>query len=247
LKPIWGEKKNRQMWFDAKNLKVHYSKVEALKSVSLGLDEGMIVTLIGSNGAGKSTTLRAISGLVRMTSGKIWFQGKRIDIMSPYKIARLGIAHVPEGKRLFVSMSVIDNLLMGAYLIKSGTEVAKVLEGIYKHFPILKERHLQLAGSLSGGEQQMLATARALMGAPKLLLMDEPSLGLSPVLVQEVASMIKDINRDGVSIILVEQNARMALRLSQRAYVLEVGQVVFEGDAKELANDEHVKKAYLGG
>jgi len=235
------------MWFEAKNLQVHYSKVEALKSISLGLEDGMIVTLIGSNGAGKSTTLRAISGLVRMTSGEIWFQGKRIDRMSPYKIARLGISHVPEDKRLFASMSVIDNLLMGAYLIKNGREVAKVLEKIYGHFPILKERHLQLAGSLSGGEQQMLATARALMGNPKLLIMDEPSLGLSPVLVQEVANMIKDINRNGIGIMLVEQNARMALRLAHRAYVLEAGKIVFEGDAKELANDEHVKKAYLGG
>jgi len=235
------------MWFETKSLQVHYSRIEALKGVSLELDEGMIVTLIGSNGAGKSTTLKAISGLLKLTSGEIWFQGERIDKLTNYKITRLGIAHVPEGKRLFASMSVIENLKMGAYLIKNREEVTKALERMYEHFPILKERHLQLAGSLSGGEQQMLATARALMMSPKLLLMDEPSLGLSPMLVQEVANIIKNIYQDGVSIILVEQNARMALRLAQRAYVLEVGKVVLEGDAKTLSNDEHVKKVYLGG
>jgi branched-chain amino acid transport system ATP-binding protein len=235
------------MLLKVKSLQVHYERVEALKDLSLELEEGMIVALIGANGAGKSTTLKAISGLIRLSSGEIWFQGKRIDKMVPYKIARLGIAHVPEGKRLFPSMSVAENLDMGAYIIKDKIKAAKTLDTIYEHFPVLKERRTQLAVSLSGGEQQMLATARALMSNPNMLLMDEPSLGLSPVFVQKVKSIIEDINRNGVSIILVEQNARMALRLAHKAYVLEVGKVVLEGDAKKLSDDEHVKKAYLGG
>lgn len=235
------------MLFEAKNLRIHYERVEALKGVSLGLYEGNIVALIGANGAGKSTTLRAISGLVKLTSGEIWYHGQRIDKMTPYKVARLGIAHVPEGKRLFQDMSVAENMEMGAYMVKNRRQIDSILEQIYGHFAILKERRTQRAASLSGGEQQMLATARALMSSPKLLLMDEPSLGLSPVLVREVASMIRDINRDGVSIILVEQNARMALRMAHRAYVLEVGNIVLEGDTRELADNEHVKKAYLGG
>jgi branched-chain amino acid transport system ATP-binding protein len=235
------------MLLKVKSLQVHYARVEALKDLSLELDEGMIVALIGANGAGKSTTLKAISGLVRLSSGEIWFQDKRIDKMVPYEIARLGIAHVPEGKRLFPAMSVSENLDMGAYIIKDKIKAAKALETIYEHFPILKERRAQLAGSLSGGQQQMLATARALMSDPHILLMDEPSLGLSPVFVQKVKGIIEDINRKGVSIVLVEQNARMALRLAHKAYVLEVGKVVLEGDARKLSDDEHVKKAYLGG
>jgi branched-chain amino acid transport system ATP-binding protein len=235
------------MLLKVKSLQVHYDRVEALKDLSLELDEGMIVALIGANGAGKSTTLKAISGLVRLSSGEIWFQDKRIDKMVPYEIARLGIAHVPEGKRLFPAMSVSENLDMGAYIIKDKIKAAKALETIYEHFPILKERRAQLAGSLSGGQQQMLATARALMSDPHILLMDEPSLGLSPVFVQKVKGIIEDINRKGVSIVLVEQNARMALRLAHKAYVLEVGKVVLEGDARKLSDDEHVKKAYLGG
>jgi branched-chain amino acid transport system ATP-binding protein len=241
------EKRNEAMLFEAKNLQVHYSRVEALKRVSLQLDEGKIVTLIGSNGAGKSTTLRAISGLLKLTAGEIWFQGNRIDKLASYKIARMGIAHVPEGKKLFPTMSVMENLLMGAYLIRNRKDATRAMEGVCKHFPILEERRFQLAGSLSGGEQQMLATARALIAHPKLLLMDEPSLGLSPMMVKEVGKIIRDINKEGVSIILVEQNARMALKLANKAYVLEVGKVVLEGDAAKLANDEHVKKAYLGG
>ena len=235
------------MLLKAKNLQIHYAKIEALKDVSLELNEGMIVALIGANGAGKSTTLKAISGLVKLSSGEIWFKDKRIDKMAPHKIAKLGIAHVPEGKRLFPSMSVGDHLDMGAYTINDKRKVAETLDTIYEHFPVLKEKRSQLAASLSGGQQQMLATARALMANPKLLLMDEPSLGLSPFLVKEVGNIIRDINRNGVSIILVEQNARMALRLAHKAYVLEVGKIVLEGNARELANDDHVRKAYLGG
>lgn len=181
------------------------------------------------------------------TSGEIWYQGKRIDGVPLHEIVRLGIAHIPEGRRVFATMTVLDNLQLGAYLRKDKREIARDLEKIFEHFPVLKERLGQPAGSLSGGEQQMLATARALMTSPKLLLMDEPSLGLSPILVEEVGNIVTDINRGGVSVILVEQNARMALRLADKAYVLEVGSIALEGNAKELANDEHVKKAYLGG
>jgi branched-chain amino acid transport system ATP-binding protein len=235
------------MLLEVRNLRVHYGKAEALKGISLGVEEGTIITLIGANGAGKTTTLRTISGLKAPTSGEIWFQGKRIDGMPPNVIVTLGIAHVPEGRRIFAPMTVLENLEMGAYVRKDRHEVARNLERIFEHFPVLKQRRGQQAGSLSGGEQQMLAVARALMASPKLLLMDEPSLGLSPVLVEEVGNIITDINRGGVSIILVEQNARMALMLAHRGYVLEVGSIALEGDAKELANDEHVKKAYLGG
>lgn len=235
------------MLVKAKNLLIYYGRVQALNDVSLELSEGMIIALIGANGAGKSTTLKAISGLVRLTSGEIWFRDKRIDKITPHKITRLGVAHVPEGKRLFPLMSVEENLELGAYIIKEKKEVATALGTIYEHFPVLGEKRRQPAGSLSGGQQQMLATARALMSKPNLLLMDEPSLGLSPLFVQEVSNIISNINRIGVSIILVEQNARMALRLAHRAYVLEVGKVVLEGEAKMISRDEYVKKAYLGG
>ncbi|MBA7685952.1 High-affinity branched-chain amino acid transport ATP-binding protein LivF [subsurface metagenome] len=235
------------MLLEIKDLKVHYGKAEALKGISMGIEEGTIVTLIGANGAGKTTTLRTISGAKAPTSGKIWFQGERIDDLPPHEIARRGIAHVPEGRRVLATMTVLENLEMGAYLRKDKSGIARDLENIYEHFPVLKERRRQMAGSLSGGEQQMLATARAMMAGPKLLLMDEPSMGLSPVLVEEVGKMITNINQTGVTIMLVEQNARIALRLADRAYVLEVGNIVLAGEAKELINDEHVKKAYLGG
>lgn len=235
------------MLLEIKDLKVHYGKAEALKGISMGIEEGTIVTLIGANGAGKTTTLRTISGAKAPTSGKIWFQGERIDDLPPHEIARRGIAHVPEGRRVLATMTVLENLEMGAYLRKDKSGIARDLENIYEHFPVLKERRRQMAGSLSGGEQQMLATARAMMAGPKLLLMDEPSMGLSPVLVGEVGKMITNINQTGVTIMLVEQNARIALRLADRAYVLEVGNIVLAGEAKELINDEHVKKAYLGG
>lgn len=235
------------MFFEIKNLVVKYGKSSALKGISLEVNKDEIVTLIGSNGAGKTTTLKAISGIVRPGSGEIIFINKRIEKTSPHEILRLGIAQIPEGRRTFSTMSVLENMEMGAYSRKNKREIKRDLEHMYEYFPILGTRRKQHAGSLSGGEQQMLAIARALMSSPKLLLMDEPSLGLAPVLVREVGNIIKNINRDGMSIILVEQNARMALRVAHRAYVLEVGQIALKGDAKDLLYDEHVKKAYLGG
>ena len=235
------------MLLEIKDLRVHYGRAEALKGISISVEEGTIVALIGANGAGKTTTLRTISGLKRPTSGEIWFQGKRIDRMQAHHIIKLGIGHIPEGRGVFAPMTVLDNLLMGAYLRKDRDQIDKDIDSIYQHFPILKERSKQGAGSLSGGEQQMLAVGRALMNNPKLLLMDEPSMGLSPILVADVGNIIRDINRTGITIILVEQNARMALELANKAYVLEVGSITLKGDAKELANDERVKKAYLGG
>jgi branched-chain amino acid transport system ATP-binding protein len=232
---------------EIKSLRVHYGKAEALKQISLKVDEGAIITLIGANGAGKTTTLRTISGLKFPTSGEIWFKGKRIDGMAVNEIVKMGIAHIPEGRMVFAPMTVFDNLRMGAYLRKDKHGIAKDIEGMYDHFPILRERQGQQAGRLSGGEQQMLAIARALMAKPKLLLMDEPSMGLSPLLVEEVGNIIANINKSGISIMLVEQNARMALELANKAYILEVGNITLEGDAKELANHEQVKKAYLGG
>jgi len=235
------------MLLEIKDLKVHYGRAEALKGISLSVDEGEIVALIGANGAGKTTTLRTISGLKGPTSGEIWFQGKRIDGMPAHDIVKLGIAHIPEGRIVFAPMTVLDNLRMGAYLRKDKHQIARDLDIMYEHFPVLKERRKQLSGSLSGGEQQMLVIARALMASPKLLLMDEPSMGLSPILVEQVGNIISDINKIGIGIILVEQNARMALSLANKAYILEVGSITLEGDAKELANDERVRKAYLGG
>ena len=232
---------------EIKSLRVHYGKAEALKQISLRIDEGAIVTLIGANGAGKTTTLRTISGLKFPTSGEIWFKGNRIDGMAVNEIVKMGIAHIPEGRMVFAPMTVFDNLRMGAYLRKDKHGIAKDVEGMYDHFPILRERHGQQAGRLSGGEQQMLAIARALMAKPKLLLMDEPSMGLSPLLVEEVGNIITNINKSGISIMLVEQNARMALELANKAYILEVGGIVLQGSAQELANNERVKKVYLGG
>jgi branched-chain amino acid transport system ATP-binding protein len=232
---------------EIKHLRVHYGKAEALKQISLNVDEGAIVTLIGANGAGKTTTLRAISGLKVPTSGEIWFKGKRIDGRPVHDIVKLGIAHIPEGRMVFAPMTVFDNLRMGAYLRKDKHEIRKDLEAMYGHFPILGKRQEQMAGRLSGGEQQMLAIARALMAKPKLLLMDEPSMGLSPLLVEEVGNIIGSINKSRISIMLVEQNARMALELASKAYILEVGDITLQGDAQELANNERVKKVYLGG
>jgi branched-chain amino acid transport system ATP-binding protein len=232
---------------EIKDLRVHYGRAEALKGISVVVHEGSIVTLIGANGAGKTTTLRAISGLKRPSSGEIIFWEKRIDGMPAHRIVKIGIAHIPEGRMVFAPMTVLDNLKMGAHRRKDRGGIAKDLNNIYDHFPVLKERLGQQAGSLSGGEQQMLATARALMAKPKLLLMDEPSMGLSPLMVGQVGKIIKNINQDGVSIMLVEQNARMALSLANTAYILEVGRIVLEGNAKELADDDNVRKAYLGG
>jgi branched-chain amino acid transport system ATP-binding protein len=235
------------MLLEIKDLKVNYGRAETLKAISINLDEASIVSIVGANGAGKSTILRTISGLKRPTSGEIWFQGNRIDGLPAHTIVRLGIVQIPEGGMIFAPMTVLVNLKMGAYLRKDKAQVTKDLDSVYQLFPILKERSGQRAGTLSGGEQRMLAISRALMATPKLLLMDEPSMGLAPMLVEEIGKKIKDIERIGLSIILVEQNTRMAFRLSNKAYVLELGSIILEGDPKELANDERVKKIYLGG
>jgi len=234
------------MLLETKNMRVLYQKAEALRGVSLSVAEGEIITLVGANGAGKSTILKTISGLVKPSSGEIWFSDKRIDRLTPQKIVGRGISLVPEGRGIFRDMSVHHNLRMGAYLRKGG-EVSKDLEKVYDFFPALGERRTQQGGSLSGGEQQMLAIARALMSKPHLLLLDEPSLGLSPLMTATIAKTITEIKQqEGVSIILVEQNARVALRLANRGYVLENGSIVLEGEASELLHSEYIRKAYLG-
>ncbi len=235
------------MLLEVKGLSVKYGIAEAVREVSIDVEDGSVVAVVGANGAGKTTILRTISGLKQPTAGEIWFQGERIDTMAPHEIVRRGIAHIPEGRIVFAPMTVLDNLKMGAYLRHDKNDVARDLDATYQYFPILKKRSRQLAGSLSGGEQQMLAIARALMAKPKLLTMDEPSMGLSPKLVGEVGKIIKDISESGVSIILVEQNARLAFRVSNKAYVLETGSISLGGPSKELEEDERVKKAYLGG
>jgi branched-chain amino acid transport system ATP-binding protein len=234
------------MALEIRDLRVSYSGAEVLKGISLTVAHGEIVTLIGSNGAGKTTTLRAMSGLKRPAGGEIWFDGKRIDGILPQGIVQMGIIHVPEGRGLFPFMSVSENLKLGAFLRKDRSEVSKDMLQVLHHFPRLRERGKQQAGTLSGGEQQMLAIACALMGRPSLLLLDEPSSGIAPIVVQEIGNAIADINRSGTSILLVEQNARLALGLASRGYVLETGSIVLEGMARELANSEHVKRAYLG-
>lgn len=235
------------MLLEVKNIKVRYDKVEALKGISLTTPEDAIVTLLGGNGAGKTTTLNAISGVVSVASGEIWFKGERIDKLPGEEIVAKGIAQVPEGRRVFPFMTVFENMKIGAYHRKWNSEVSKDIEMLYEHFPRLQERRGQKAGSLSGGEQQMLVMARALMAKPDLLLLDEPSLGLSPILVEEIGRIITEIHNRGVATILVEQNARMALGMSQFGYVLEVGKIVLEGNTKELSQDPRVKAAYLGG
>jgi branched-chain amino acid transport system ATP-binding protein len=245
LKPIWGKRRGR-MLLEIKDLWVHYGRAEAVKGISMEVEEGSVVTLIGANGAGKTTTLRTISGLKRPTSGEIWYQSKRIDSLAPHEVVRRGITHVPEGRQLFYSLSVMQNLEMGGFLLKGRSDFKKNLESMLEHFPNLRERIKNPATDLSGGEQQMVAVARALMSNPKVVLMDEPSLGLSPIMVNEVAEIITQIKKTGVTIVLVEQNARMALRLANTAYVLEVGTIALKGDAKIIAKDEYVTKAYLG-
>jgi len=236
------------MFFEVKDIVVHYDRTMALKGISLQAGEGEIITLIGANGAGKSTALRTISGLQPLTAGEIWFDGKKISGWPPHEIVSLGIAHVPEGRHVFPYMTVGENLLMGAYLRKGKTEVRQDLERIYAHFPRLKERLKQEAGKLSGGEQQMLTMGRALMATPRLLLLDEPSLGLSPIMVREIAKAILEINaKRKVSMILVEQNARMALKLSSVGHVLETGKIVLSGPSQDLLKNDHVRRAYLGG
>lgn len=235
------------MLLEINNLFVHYDKAEAIRDVSLRVEEGSITTLIGANGAGKSTILRAISGLKKITSGEIWFRDKRVDGVAPNKIVGMGVAHVPEGRRVFGLMTVAHNLRVGAYLQKDKKKFNQDLESVFHHFPRLKERTSQLAKTLSGGEQQMLAMGRALMAAPKILLLDEPSLGLAPLMVQEIARIIKEIKDSGLSVILVEQNASLALKLADKGCVLETGRVALEGNADELINNDYIKKAYLGG
>ncbi len=234
------------MLLEINDVEVHYHKVAALKGVNMAVPDDGIVTIIGANGAGKSTTLRAISGLVRLSQGEIIFAGKRIDTLAPEKIVALGIAHVPEGRRVFPDLTVEENLRTGAFLRSDKSAIESDLEDVFKRFPRLKERRGQWARSLSGGEQQMLAIGRALMSRPKMLIMDEPSMGLSPVMVQEMALIIRDIVERGVPVVLVEQNAELALRLARYAYVLETGKIVLEGPALELHDNEHVRRAYLG-
>jgi len=235
------------MLLEVRDIRVHYNKVEALKGVSLAVPEGSIVTIIGANGAGKTTTLRTISGLERVTEGEIWFAGERIDHLMPEDIVARGIAHVPEGRRVFPDLTVEENLRTGAFLRRDAGEIEGDLEDVYEHFPRLKERRKQWAKTLSGGEQQMLAIGRALMSKPKLLLLDEPSMGLSPVLVQEITGIIAKIAAQGVPVVLVEQNAALALRLAEFAYVLETGSLALQGPAVELRENDHVRQAYLGG
>jgi branched-chain amino acid transport system ATP-binding protein len=229
-----------------KNIVVYYGGVQALKGISLEIEEGTITGLIGSNGAGKTTTLRAISGLIPISSGEIWFGGRRIDGRSPERIVSLGIVQVPEGKRLFLEMTVLDNLLAGAYLRKDKDRLGRDLKRIYGYFPVLEKAQNRLASHLSGGEQQMLAIGRGLMASPKLLLLDEPSLGLSPLLTKEVAGIIRRIAQEGVSILLIEQNANLAFQLVRKIYVMETGTITLEGHPSDLQNDPHVKEAYLG-
>ncbi len=226
---------------------VYYGAIHALKKMSLEVEQGTIVTLIGANGAGKTTTLKTISGILRPKSGTITYKEKDITKVAPEKIVSLGISQVPEGRRIFPTMSVLENLEMGAYLRKDKKVVLKDMENVFNRFPRLMERRKQLAGTLSGGEQQMLAIGRALMARPELLLMDEPSMGLAPLLVKEIFEIIKDINSRGTTILLVEQNANMALSVADKAYVIETGEIVLQGSAEQLMKSEDVKKAYLGG
>lgn len=228
------------------DLQVYYGVIQALKGISFEVNEGEVIALIGANGAGKTTILHTVTGLINQKAGKIEFEGKDISHTPAYKIVAEGMAHVPEGRRVFAELSVYDNLMMGAYTRKDKKEIAETLAMVYKRFPRLEERKKQMAGTLSGGEQQMLAMGRALMSHPKLIVMDEPSMGLSPLLVKEIFAIIREVNKQGITILLVEQNAKMALAISDRAYVLETGTITLSGDAQELLNDTRVKKAYLG-
>ena len=228
------------------DLQVYYGVIQALKGISFEVNEGEVIALIGANGAGKSTILHTVTGLINQKAGKIEFEGKDISHTPAYKIVAEGMAHVPEGRRVFAELSVYDNLMMGAYTRKDKKEIAETLAMVYKRFPRLEERKKQMAGTLSGGEQQMLAMGRALMSKPKIILMDEPSMGLSPIFVNEIFDIIKAVSASGTTVLLVEQNAKKALSIADRAYVLETGKIILEGDAKVLMNDERVKKAYLG-
>jgi branched-chain amino acid transport system ATP-binding protein len=231
---------------EAKNLTVHYGKSVAINDVSLEVAEGSIVSLIGANGAGKSTVLRALSGLVPLSAGEIWFLGKRIDKMTPADIVKMGLVQVPEGRWLFPHLSVLINLQLGATIRNNKKEINEDLQKVYERFPRLWERRKQKAGTLSGGEQQMLAIGRGLMAKPKLFLLDEPSLGLAPIVVENLGDVIEDVNKEGVSVLLVEQNVPLALRVAQRGYALQIGKVVLEGDIEKIKSSDIIERAYLG-
>ncbi|MGN0268288.1 MAG: ABC transporter ATP-binding protein [Lachnospiraceae bacterium] len=231
---------------EIRDIQVYYGMIQAIKGISLDVNEGEVIALIGANGAGKTTTLHTITGLLKPKAGSIMFEGKDITKVPAHKIVSMGMAHVPEGRRVFSQLSVLQNLKLGAYTRNDKKEIEESLANVYKRFPRLEERKNQMAGTLSGGEQQMLAMGRALMSKPKIILMDEPSMGLSPIFVNEIFSIIKDVSADGVTVLLVEQNAKKALSIADRAYVLETGTITLEGDAKELLNNDSIKKAYLG-
>ncbi len=228
------------------DLEVYYGMIQAIKGISLEVNQGEVIALIGANGAGKTTTLHTITGLLAPKKGSIIFEGTDITKVPAHKIVSMGMAHVPEGRRVFANLTVYQNLKMGAYTRKDANEINETLEMIYKRFPRLEERKNQIAGTLSGGEQQMLAMGRALMSHPKIILMDEPSMGLSPIFVNEIFDIIKEISAGGTTVLLVEQNAKKALSIADRAYVLETGNIVLEGKASDLLNDDSIKKAYLG-
>jgi len=235
------------MLLEIKSITVHYGKSMAVEEISIGVSEGAVVSIIGANGAGKTTILRALAGLKSLTSGEIWFLGNRIDGRETVDIVRLGVSLIPEGRQLFPYLTVLSNLKLGASLRKDKDGINRDLEEVYKLFPRLRERRNQKAGTLSGGEQQMLAIGRGLMARPKLLCMDEPSLGLAPIVIEQLGEVIKDINRRGVGVLLVEQNVHLALGVANRAYALQVGRVVLEGDIEEMKSSDIVKRAYLGG
>lgn len=231
---------------EVKDLEVYYGVIQAIKGISFHVEEGEVIAMIGANGAGKTTTLQTITGMLNAQAGSIQFEGTELTKIPGHKIVSMGMAHVPEGRRVFAQLSVLENLKLGAYTRKDKTEIEESLKRVYKSFPRLEERKNQLAGTLSGGEQQMLAMGRALMSKPRIVLMDEPSMGLSPIFVEEIFNIIKEISAEGTTVLLVEQNAKKALSIADRAYVLETGKIVLEGDAKDLLNDESIKKAYLG-
>ena len=231
---------------EVKDLQVYYGMIQAIKGISFEVNQGEVIALIGANGAGKTTILHTVTGLITPKTGSIMFEGKDITKVPAHKIVSMGMAHVPEGRRVFAQLSVYDNLKMGAYTRKDKTEIEESLENVYKRFPRLEERKNQMAGTLSGGEQQMLAMGRALMSKPKIILMDEPSMGLSPIFVNEIFDIIQEVSAGGTTVLLVEQNAKKALSIADRAYVLETGKISLEGDAKVLMNDDSIKKAYLG-
>jgi branched-chain amino acid transport system ATP-binding protein len=231
---------------EIKNLEVYYGVIQAIKGISFEVNQGEVIALIGANGAGKTTTLQTITGMIQPSAGEIIFNGKDITKIPGHKIVSMGMAHVPEGRRVFAQLSVYENLKLGAYTRKDKAEIAASLERVYKSFPRLQERRNQLAGTLSGGEQQMLAMGRALMSKPSIILMDEPSMGLSPIFVEEIFNIIREISSEGTTVLLVEQNAKKALEIANRAYVLETVNIVLSGDAHELMNNDSIKKAYLG-